>query len=183
MNLYHNLSPGENPPEEINVIVDIPKGSSNKYEYNEQKGYFELDRVLYSPLFYPFDYGFVPQTISEDGDPLDVLILTSFPTFSGCCIKARPIALLLMEDEEGIDPKIIAAPKEKVDPRFQEIQDLPNLSEHLKKEVQEFFEVVKRLEPGKFVKILGWEGKEKAKEIIQKAISRYQTKFSESRNC
>lgn len=173
MNLFKDIPAGDNPPEEINVVVEIPKGSSNKYEYDGEKGYFVLDRVLYSPLFYPLNYGLLPQTSSKDGDSLDVLVLTTFPIFSGCKVKTRPVAVFLMEDEEGIDPKIIAVPKEKVDPRFKEIQDVKDLPEHLKKEVQEFFTVMKNLEPGKFVKAKGWEGKEKAKEIIQEAIERY----------
>ncbi len=173
INLYKDISPGDNPPEKINVIVDIPKGSSNKYEYDEEKGFFALDRVIYSPLFFPFEYGFIPQTASEDGDSLDVVVLTTYPTFPGCQIKARPIGVLLMTDEAGVDHKIIAVPQEKIDPRFKEFQDIENLPEHLKKEIQEFFETYKRLEPGKFVKIKGWQEKEKAQEIIKEAIKRY----------
>ena len=174
VNFYKDISPGNNPPEEINVIIDIPKGCSNKYEYKEEKGYFELDRVLYSPIFFPFEYGFIPQTSSEDGDALDVVLPLTYPTFSGCLIKARPIGVLLMEDEAGIDHKIIAVPQEKVDPRFKEIQDIKDLPEHFKKEIQVFFEDMKKLELGKFVKIKGWEKADKAKEIIQKAIKRYE---------
>jgi inorganic pyrophosphatase len=173
MNLFKEVLPGENPPEEINVVIDIPKGSPNKYEYNEEEGYFELDRVLYSPLVFPFSYGFLPQTRSEDGDSLDIVLLTTYTSFPGCVIAARPIGLLLMEDEAGKDNKIIAVPKEKIDPRFKEIQSIEDLSEHLKKEIQEFFETYKRLEPGKFVKVKGWESKEKAKEVIKEAIERY----------
>jgi inorganic pyrophosphatase len=173
MNLFKEVLPGKNPPEDINVVIDVPKGSSNKYEYNEEKGYFELDRVLYSPLFFPFSYGFIPQTHSEDGDSLDVVLLSTFPTFSGCVIASRPIGILLMEDEEGEDNKIVAVPLEKIDPRFKETQTVEDLPEHSRKEIQEFFETYKRLEPGKFVKIKGWEGVEKAKEVIKKAVERY----------
>jgi len=174
MNLYKDISPGDNLPEEINVIVDIPKGCSNKYEYKEEKGYFELDRVIYSPLFFPFEYGFIPQTLSEDGDSLDVLLLTTFPTFSGCLIKARPVGVLLMEDEKGIDHKIVAVPLEKIDPRFKNIKDIEDVNEHLKEEIKVFFEDYKKLEKGKFVKIKGWENVKKAKEIIEKAIKKYE---------
>ena len=173
MNLYRDIKAGENPPEEINVVIDIPKESSNKYEYNEEKGYFELDRVLYSPMFFPFDYGFIPQSLSEDGDSLDVVLLTTFPTFSGCVIKARPIGLLLMRDEAGIDNKILAVPTKKIDPRFKEIEDIKDLSEHLKNEIKAFFEDYKKLEKGKFVKLEGFESKEKAKKIIKEAIEKY----------
>ena len=173
INLYKDISPGDNLPEEINVVIDIPKGCSNKYEYQEKEGYFELDRVLYSPIFFPFEYGFIPQTSSEDGDALDVVLLLTYPTFSGCLIKARPIGVLLMEDEAGIDHKIIAVPQEKVDPRFKEIQDIKDLSEHFKKEIQTFFEDMKKLEPGKFVKLKGWQGKDRSKELIKEAIKKY----------
>ncbi len=173
MNLLKDILAGDNLPNEINVVIEIPKGSANKYEYNEKQGYFELDRTLYSPIRFPFEYGSIPQTLSEDNDPLDVALLASSPTFSGCVVNATPIGLLLMEDEAGIDNKIIAVPNEKLDPRFKEIKDVKDLPEHLKKEIQEFFETYKRLEPNKFVKITGWEGKEKAMEIIKEAVKRY----------
>lgn len=176
INLYKDLPSGDNSPQKINVVIDIPKGSSNKYEYDEEKGFFALDRVIYSPIFFPFEYGFMPQTSSQDGDSLDVVLISTYPTFSGCLIKARPIGVLLMADEAGIDHKIVAVPQEKIDPRFKEIQDIKDLPEHLKKEIQEFFETYKRLEPGKFVKIEGWEGKEKAEKIIKLAIERYVSK-------
>jgi len=174
-NLFKDLSPGSNPPEQINVVVEISQGFSNKYEYNKDKGYFELDRVLYSPLFYPVNYGFIPQTTSEDNNSLDVILLTTFPVFSGCVVKSRPIGVLLMKDEEGIDNKIIALPLEKVDPRFKEIQKIEDLGSHLKKEIELFFADYKKLEKEKykFVKVEGWEGIEKAKETIKKAIERY----------
>jgi len=175
LNLFKDLSSGPNPPQEINVVVDIPRGSSNKYEYNEEQGYTELDRVLYSPMFFPFEYGFIPQTASDDGDSLDVVLLTTFPTFPGCLIKARPIGFLLMKDEAGVDNKIIAVPLDKVDPRFKEIKDIKDVPEHLKKEIQTFFEDYKKLEKDKYehVKIGGFEGKAKAEEIIKKAVEKY----------
>ena len=174
-NLFKDILPGDRIPEEINVVVDIPRGSSNKYEYSEEGGYTKLDRVLYSPMFYPFEYGFIPQTTSEDGDSLDVVLFITYPTFSGCVIKARPIGVLLMRDEAGVDNKIIAVPLDKVDPRFKEIQTVNDLSEHLKKEVGLFFSDYKKLEKEKykFVRVEGWQGPEKAKEIIEKAIQRY----------
>ena len=176
-NLYKDIPAGNNVPEEINVVIDIPKGCANKYEYDEEKGYTELDRVLYSPMFYPFEYGFIPQTASGDKDSLDVILLTTYPTFSGCLIKARPIGILLMKDEEGTDNKIVAVPVEKVDPRFKEVQDIDDLGEHQKKEIKNFFEDYKKLEPGKYehVKVGEFEGKEKALEIIKKAIEAYKT--------
>ena len=175
MNLYKDLPAGSNPPEEINVVVDLSRGSANKYEYDEEKGCIKLDRVLYSAMVYPFDYGFIPQTSSEDGDSLDVILLTSYPTIPGCLVKARPIGLLLMKDEEGVDNKIIAVPIDKVDPRFKEIQDIEDLKEHQKKEIKNFFEDYKKLETEKYkhVKVEGFEKKEKALEIIKRAIEKY----------
>lgn len=176
VNLFKEISPGEKPPRQINVVVDIPKGARNKFEYKEEEGYFELDRTLYSPLFFPFEYGFIPQTASEDGDSLDVVLLTSYPTFPGCLIKARPIGVLLMKDEEGIDNKIVAVPIEEVDPRFKEVKDIGDLSEHLKEEIKVFFADYKKLEKEKYkhVKIEGWAGKEEAEKIIEKAVKAYQ---------
>ena len=110
INLYKDISSGGNLPDEINVIVEVPKNSSNKYEYDEEKGNFKLDRIIHSPLFFPFEYGFIPQTLSEDGDALDIVLLATFPTFVGCLVKAIPVGVLLMEDEKGVDHKIIAVP-------------------------------------------------------------------------
>jgi len=173
MSFIKQISAGENPPEEINVIVEIPKDSKNKYEIDEEQGFIALDRALYSSVYFPFEYGTMPQTLSEDGDPLDVVLLSSFPTFPGCVVKSRPIGVFLMEDEAGVDNKIVAVPKTKLDPRFKEIKTIEDLGEHQKKEIQEFFETYKRLEPNKFVKVKGWEAKEKALEIIEKAVRNY----------
>ena len=174
INLYKDISSGDNLPDEINVIVEVPKNSSNKYEYNEKKGNFELDRIIHSPLFFPFEYGFIPQTLSEDGDALDVVLLATFPTFTGCLVKAMPVGVLLMEDEKGIDHKIIAVPLEKIDPHFKGIKDIEDINQHLKKEIEVFFEDYKKLEKDKFVKIKGWEKADKAKEIIKKASEKYE---------
>ncbi len=173
MNLLKDIPAGDNPPEEINVIVEIPKGSKNKYEIDEEHGYMALDRALYSSVHFPFEYGTMPQTLSEDGDPLDIVLLASFPTFPGCVVKATPIGVLLMEDEAGIDNKIIAVPHAKIDPRCCHLADVKDLPEHQKKEIQEFFEIYKRLEPNKFVKVTGWEDAKKAKEIIKKSVDKY----------
>lgn len=175
MNLYKDIPAGANLPEEINVVIDIPKGSSSKFEYDEEKGYFSLDRVLYSPFIYPFEYGFIPQTHSEDGDSLDVILLATYPTFSGCVIKAKPIGVLLMSDEAGGDNKIIAVPVNKVDPRFKEIQDISDVGEHLRKEIELFMQDYKKLEVEKYkhVKVEGWAGREKAKELISTGAKKY----------
>ncbi|MDD3170421.1 MAG: inorganic diphosphatase [Candidatus Paceibacterota bacterium] len=152
----------------LNVFIEIPKGSGNKYELDKEINKIVLDRALYSSVHFPFEYGFIEGTLSEDGDPLDVVVLASNPTFPGCIVPAKIIGLLNMEDESGIDYKIIAAPDDKIDPRFKEINDISDLSEHQRKEIQEFFEIYKRLEPNKWVKVVGFESKEKAEEIIEK---------------
>jgi inorganic pyrophosphatase len=169
----HDIDAGSE--EEINVVVENVKGSSNKIEYDNERGCFLLDRVLYSPVFWPFDYGFIPRTWHEDEDPVDVVLLTTYPTFPGCVVKARPIGVIIMEDEKGIDDKIVAVPIK--DPRFKNIKSIDDLNEHLRKEIQDFFESYKKLEPGKFVKFKEWQGVEKAKEIIRKAKEEYKKKF------
>lgn len=153
---------------EVNIFVEIPKGSCQKYEYDQDKKIITLDRTLYSSVYFPFEYGFIEGTKGEDGDPLDAVLISSFPTFPGCLVRARVIGILNMEDEGGIDYKIIAVPTEKIDPRFKEIQDINNLPQHLKAEIKEFFEIYKRLEPGKWVKITNFGSKEEAENIVNK---------------
>ena len=175
-NLYIDLTPGDNPPKEINVVVENPLGERNKYEYKEE-GYFSLDRVIFSPVFFPFGYGFIPQTLSEDEDPIDVVLLLTYPVFPGCVVKARPIGILFMEDEKGKDNKIIAVPLDKVDPHFKGVSSLDDMNEHIRKEIQAFFTDYKKLEEGKFVKITGWGTSEDAEKVIKESIERYQVKL------
>jgi len=171
------LSPGPNPPEEIYVFVEIPEGSQNKFEFDEELKVFRLDRALHSPLHYPADYGHIPSTICEDGDPIDVLVLVTEPTFPGCLIKARPIGVLEMEDEKGLDDKILAVPVN--DPRFDHVKDIKDISQHILKEINHFFEMYKALEPNKWVRMIGWLGSKKAKEKISEAIQRYKKEKNE----
>jgi inorganic pyrophosphatase len=180
MNLLHDVSAGKNPPDKINVVIEIPKGSSNKYEYDNEKGFFALDRVLHSAVFYPGDYGFMPQTWFEDNDPIDVLILSTYPFSLGTVVEARPVALMKMEDEKGTDDKIVAIPVK--DPRFNEIEDMNDIPEHVRKEINEFFETMKKLEPGKWVKVKEWKNADEAKKTIKKAMSLYKQKFGERKN-
>ena len=171
MNLFKEI-----PPEAkrwINVVVEIPSGASNKIEYDEDGGYFYLDRSLYSAVYYPFEYGFIPQTSAPDGDPIDVVLLTTHPTFSGCVVRAKPIGVLLMSDEKGSDDKIIAVPIKRVDPRFEDIKEIGDLAKHLRMELKQFMLDYKKLEQRKKVKIRGWSGSKQAKKIIKKAIKTY----------
>ena len=160
---------------EIKVLVEIPKGSKQKYEYDEELGAIKLDRTLYSAMYFPFEYGAIKDTLGEDGDPLDVILLSSFPTFPGCIVESEVAGYLEMEDEAGIDTKIIAVPKEKIDPRIsiKEVEDIPD---YTKKEIREFFETYKNLEPEKWVKLKDFKSKKDAEKIVEEAQKRYKNK-------
>jgi len=162
---------GEGFPEIVNVIVEIPKGSSNKYEVDAESGVIRLDRVLYSPLFYPCEYGYIPGTRYTDGDPLDAMVLCSHSTFPGCVLEAKPIALLLMKDEKGRDDKVLCVAVS--DPRFTDVNRLEDIGDHLQREIMHFFEVYKQLEE-KSVEVLGWDGVKAAQDLIV----RYRIPFS-----
>jgi inorganic pyrophosphatase len=153
----------------IDVLIEIPKGSINKYELDKETNKIKLDRVLYSPMYFPFEYGFIEGTLSDDGDPLDVVVVSENATFPGCVIPCKVIGMLNMEDESGLDYKVIAVPDDKIDPRFKNVHTLEDLNEHTKKMIQEFFETYKRLEPNKWVKVSGFEPKEIAERIIEKS--------------
>ena len=167
---FSKLKAGKNPPEEIYVIIEIPKRHPNKYEIDKESGFLFLDRVFYSTLSPPLDYGTIPSTKAGDGDPLDALVITSFSVYPGVVIPARPIGVLITEDEKGEDEKIIAVPTEKVDPRLKEIKDLEDVPEHLKKEIEYYYAHYKDLEKGKWVKVKRWGNKKEAIEIIKKCL-------------
>ncbi len=173
MNLLHDLSPGKKAPEVFNAVIEIAKGSRNKYEYDKETGLFQLDRVLYSPFFYPFEYGFVPQSLYDDGDPMDVMVLMNEPTFPGCIIEVRPIAVFEMTDKGDRDDKILAVPTQ--DPFFADYKDIGNVSAHYLKEVQHFFEAYKHLE-GKKVDPIGWKGAADAKKALVRSLDLYTKK-------
>ena len=170
-NLVNTVAP-YNKKGELQIIIDLPAGSQNKYEYDHDLGCVVLDRVLPVPMAYPCEYGFVPQTLADDGDPVDVLVYASFPTMPGCVMKVRPIGYLETEDEAGVDPKIICVPSEKTDPRWNHIQSVDDLGEHRKKELTMFFKEYKKLEPEKYdmIKIGKFGSKEEAEAIIEKGI-------------
>ena len=153
----------------ITVFVEIPKGSKNKYERNEKTGEVMLDRTLYGSESFPFDYGFVQGTRGQDGDPLDAALLVTNPTFSGCVVQAEVLGYLEMEDEGGIDHKVLAVPIAKVDHRWAGMKDVADLPEHLKMEVKNFFETYKMLEPNKWVKAGEFKSRKEAERIVQEA--------------
>jgi inorganic pyrophosphatase len=169
-NNYLHLPLGERLPDEINVVVEIPEKCRNKYEYDKGLDIFRLDRALHSPIHYPGDYGFAPQTLALDGDPLDVLILTIEPTFTGCLVVARPIGLLKMMDEGKEDDKVLAVPVGE--PAFDGIHDYLQIFPHTIRKVQHFFETYKLLE-GKQTSTAGWEDAAAARRIIQEAYQRF----------
>ncbi|KKQ21754.1 inorganic pyrophosphatase [Candidatus Wolfebacteria bacterium RIFCSPLOWO2_01_FULL_38_11] len=164
---------GKNAPEKFNVIIEIPKDSQNKYEIDKESGAVLLDRVLFSPMHYPADYGFIPETHCEDGDPLDAIVLGSDPLCPGCLVEARPVAVLKMKDNGEEDSKILAV--QAKNPRFDNIRDIKDIEsfhEHSLKEIAHFFSTYKELE-GKKVEIFGWGGKKEAIEEIKKAQEMY----------
>jgi inorganic pyrophosphatase len=176
--LWHNLTPGPDAPNVVYAVVEVPKGSRNKYEYSKSAGVIKLDRVLYSPLHYPGDYGFIPQSYYGDGDPLDILVMMSEATFPGCVIEARPIGMLRLLDKGENDDKVLAVPA--TDPQFDEIHDLSDLSRHFPTEVEHFFVTYKQLE-GKKVESQGWVGVKEAHAAIEMAFKMYRDEFPPQR--
>jgi inorganic pyrophosphatase len=174
MNLWTKLSPGDNVPDVLTSIIEIPKGSRNKYEYDKDIESFTLDRVLYSSVVYPVDYGFIPQTIYDDGDPMDIMVLIDQPTFTGCIIKSRPIGIMKMIDGGDKDYKILAVPVD--DPKFADINDIGDIHNHILEEIAEFFKTYKNLE-GKETEVLGWENVESAKIEVLRSIELYKEKY------
>jgi inorganic pyrophosphatase len=174
VNLWRELPPGPDWPKVIYVVVEIPKKSRNKYEYDERGGFVKLDRVLFSSLHYPGDYGFVPQTLHDDGDPLDVLVMTNEPTFSGCVIEARPLGVFHLVDKGQVDDKILAVPH--TDPLFNGYHTLDDVPAHFLEEVAHFFNVYKDLESAE-VEGKGWEGLDRAYKEVERAAQYYQTNF------
>ena len=157
-------------PDKVNVFIEIPKDGSIKYELDKESGVIFVDRFLHTAMSYPFNYGFIPNTMSEDGDPIDVLVLGDQAVMPGVVIPSKIIGMLEMEDEAGIDTKIIAVPTEKIDPNSSEINDISDVSNSIKNKIKHFFENYKTLEPGKWAKIKEWKGKEEAVAAVKKSI-------------
>jgi inorganic pyrophosphatase len=152
------------------VVVEIPRGSRNKYEYDHERGVIRLDRRLFSATVYPADYGFIPDTLGEDGDPLDALILLDDPTFPGCWVSARPVGVFWMDDDKGPDAKIICVAAG--DPRYEDVVEIEDVPEMLRSEIEHFFEVYKTLEPGKSSHTSGYDGVDAAWHEIEAALER-----------
>lgn len=174
-NLWHGLIPGPKVPDVVYCIVEIPKGSRNKYEYSKSAGVIKLDRVLYSPLHYPSDYGLIPRTFYDDGDPLDIMVMINEPTYPGCVIEARPIGMFRMIDRGKPDDKILAVPS--TDPIFEDYHDLGDVAKHFLAEIAHFFSTYKQLERDGNVEPKGWVGAEEAKQAIMHSINLYNDKY------
>jgi len=165
-----DIDPGPKCPEIVRMIVEIPRNSSNKYEFDIELGVFKLDRPLYSPMHYPGDYGFIPGTIAEDGDPMDVLTLVDEPSFPGCLMEVRPLALLDMIDNAAADQKVLAVPAR--DPRFEQMRTVEDIPAHTRKEIEHFFQIYKELE-NKIVRTQGWLDGAEARRHISKGRERF----------
>jgi inorganic pyrophosphatase len=167
---WHDLPTGTAPPEQLNAIIEIPRGSRNKYELDKETALFRFDRLLYSAVHYPGDYGFFPRTLAEDDDPLDVLVMVTAPTFTGCLMEVRPVGVFVMRDEKGVDEKILAVPVR--DPRYDGYRELTDAPPHFLREVEHFFGMYKELE-GHETSLLGWQGRGAALGIVQQCMDRY----------
>lgn len=164
---------GKNPPEDVNVIIEVPIGGEPiKYEMDKDSGALFVDRYLYTPMRYPGNYGFVPHTLCGDGDPMDVIIASTRPLMPGCVISCRPIGVLMMEDEGGQDEKIIAVPSSKLTKRYEKVADISDLPQITLDQIKHFFEHYKDLEGGKWVKVTGWGNVDEAKKLIVESIER-----------
>ena len=174
MNFWKNIPIGDNPPKLLNMVVEVVSGSRDKYEYNPDWETFVLNRIIPSSVVFPVEYGFIPQTLYEDGDPLDIMTLSFEPLEIGCVAKVKVIGCLLIEDEEGLDPKILSVLVD--DARFSGYEDISDVHAHELKEIQEFFETYKRLEPHKWTRVKGWKNAVEAKELVAKAMKNYKKK-------
>jgi inorganic pyrophosphatase len=164
---------GKQPPHDVNVIIEVPVGGEPiKYEMNKEAGTLFVDRFLYTPMHYPGNYGFVPHTLSLDGDPIDVLVANTRPIIPGAVINVRPVGVLKMEDDGGGDEKIIAVPSPKLTKRYEHVHTITDLPQITRDQIQHFFEHYKDLEPGKWVKVLGWGDAAEARRLIEEAIAR-----------
>lgn len=171
----NNVPSGKNIPDEINVIIEIPAHADPiKYEVDKDSGALFVDRFMSTCMHYPCNYGYVPHTLSEDGDPVDVLVPTPFPLLAGSVIRCRPIGVLKMTDESGVDAKLLAVPVDKLSPIYRGISEATELPELLRNQIQHFFEHYKDLEPGKWVKVDGWDNAAAAKQEILDSVTRYE---------
>jgi inorganic pyrophosphatase len=175
MNVWKDIPAGDKPPELLNMVIEVISGSRDKYEYSSDWESFVLDRIIPSSVAFPVEYGFVPQTWADDNDPLDIMVLSYEPLEVGCIVKVRVIGALVIEDEKGEDAKILSVLVN--DARFEGYNDITDVHPHQLREIQEFFETYKRLEPHKWVKFKEWKNAEEAKKIVNYSIAKYKEKL------
>jgi inorganic pyrophosphatase len=175
MSMWKKVPAGRDPPKIINVIVETPQGSKNKYEISKEFDGILLDRVLHSSVVFPIAYGLIPRTYYDDNDPLDAMVIVSEPTFPGCIVEARPVGVLRMLDEKGQDDKILTVAVD--DPRYKEYLELEDLPLHQLNEIAEFFLTYKRLEEGKSTQVIGWERRDSALKAVSRGFKLFETKF------
>jgi inorganic pyrophosphatase len=173
MNL-NKIPAGENPPHDINVVIEVPQHADPiKYELDKASGAVFVDRFMHTAMHYPCNYGFVPNTLSDDGDPVDVLVVSQFSLVPGCVVPCRPVGVLQMEDEAGMDAKVLAVPVSRLKPVYDHVQGPEDLPKFLTDQIKHFFEHYKDLEPDKWVKVTGWEGADEARAEITASIARH----------
>ncbi|MDQ6950509.1 MAG: inorganic diphosphatase [Mariprofundales bacterium] len=166
---------GNDVPNEVNVIIEVPQhGDPIKYELDKDSGAIFVDRFMHTAMHYPCNYGFVPNTLSDDGDPVDVLVVSSFALMPGCVIPCRPVGMLEMEDESGMDAKIVAVPASRLKPVYDQVHEITDLPQFLTNQIRHFFEHYKDLEPNKWVKVSGWGDRVAALQEIEASVARYQ---------
>lgn len=166
------ISIGENPPWDVNVIIEVPVGTEPvKYEMDKESGALFVDRIMHTSMRYPCNYGFIPHTLADDGDPVDVLLANRTPIMPGAVVRCRPLGVLIMEDEAGMDEKLLMVPVDKLHPFYKGVKSYDELPEIFLKQIEHFFQHYKDLEDGKWVKIVGWEGAEKAASLIKEGIA------------
>ncbi|MFH1234222.1 MAG: inorganic diphosphatase [Candidatus Diapherotrites archaeon] len=170
------LTIGNKAPQQVNAVIEIPKHSGVKYEVHKKTGMIKVNRFLFTSARYPYNYGFIPETLENDNDPLDLLVISDEPVVPGCIVEVRPVGILRTQDENGVDDKIIAVPLERIDPTFSKIKDLKDLDDPVLKRIAHFFGTYKELEPKKWVKVLGFGGRAKAIKCIEQCIRRYKAK-------
>lgn len=170
------ISTGIEPPKKMNAIIEVPENGFVKYEIDKQTGLLKVDRILHTPVAYPANYGYFPGTLGDDGDPLDCVVVCNAPLRPGVLIEVRPIGVLLMEDQAGMDEKIICVPRDKIDPYYNNISYVEELPEILRSKIEYFFQHYKDLEPNSWSKIMGWADRKQADKIILESIDRYWNK-------
>jgi inorganic pyrophosphatase len=171
------IAAGRNPPTELNALVEIPQGGVPvKYELDKTSGALFVDRFLHTSMFYPANYGFIPQTLAQDGDPMDILVVSQVPVVPGAVIRCRPIGVLMMTDEHGSDEKIISVPTDDLNPFYSSVRTYADLPAVLRDQIAHFFQHYKDLEPGKWVSVARWEGPDEAARLIKEAIERFEGK-------